>query len=340
METLRGKKATRSNNRPSNSDDTWTRQFSSLFHLSLHQTVSCRACTHTHSVPRDTSNPFGLDNLPIRHTNPDTLPAALCRFFLERLSHDYKCEGCQHHGTSSSSRHIDAAPHYLRIPLNRTKQTEVTNLQGEALLDEFDNPLLRDVKNHNVVEVPEMLDLKQYQTDASTPLRYKLVSVLRHDGRDADSGHWIAVVRNGAAAERPADRDTFVLDDEEVFGPVAANWLTDHQVEMPGMKFPITAGLVYEMIDEGKGGGKTKTKKTVEVQTPMKVVVKNGYMVPRMPKQESAGKRYGGDRLKIIPERIGWYRGPEMRRKLSSCSCSSSRGSWCSIVCSSPVSVT
>lgn len=51
------------------------------------------------------------------------------------------------------------------------------------------------VKNRKAIEIPDVLDLKAHvyhpqPKGTPRPLRYKLTSVLNHDGDTTTSGHW------------------------------------------------------------------------------------------------------------------------------------------------------
>ncbi|KAJ4398481.1 hypothetical protein N0V91_010186 [Didymella pomorum] len=46
------------------------------------------------------------------------------------------------------------------------------------------------VKNREAIEIPDVLDLKAHPKGTLRPLRYKLTSVLNHDGDTTTSDHW------------------------------------------------------------------------------------------------------------------------------------------------------
>jgi ubiquitin C-terminal hydrolase len=64
-------------------------------------------------------------------------------------------------------------------------------------------------KTRTRVGFSEALDLSRFQTDTSgTSLKYKLASVVSHDGASADSGHYIAHVSG--------PQRTHIISDEDV----------------------------------------------------------------------------------------------------------------------------
>ncbi|GMG36171.1 unnamed protein product [Ambrosiozyma monospora] len=105
-------------------------------------------------------------------------------FSLEMLKTDkkdksgYTCENCKKTTTAVKFSTIERAPETLTIHLKRFR---------------FDGTSSMKVKTN--VSYPNILDLTEYTTKMNTPTKYKLMSVIVHQGRSVSSGHYIAHCR-------------------------------------------------------------------------------------------------------------------------------------------------
>ncbi|CAI8507613.1 unnamed protein product [Pichia kudriavzevii] len=90
----------------------------------------------------------------------------------------YVCEKCKKQSNAVKISTIQRAPETLPVHLKRFR---------------FDGQQSQKVKAN--VSYPEILDLTPYTTSMSTPVRYKLISVIVHQGRSVSSGHYITHCR-------------------------------------------------------------------------------------------------------------------------------------------------
>lgn len=104
----------------------------------------------------------------------------------------YSCENCKKTTNAIKISTIDRAPETLTVHLKRFR---------------FNGSLSMKVKTN--VAYPDTLDLTEFTTDLKTPVKYKLSSVIVHQGRSVSSGHYIAICRE-------ADGTWSIYDDEYV----------------------------------------------------------------------------------------------------------------------------
>ncbi|OUM50942.1 hypothetical protein BVG19_g23 [[Candida] boidinii] len=104
----------------------------------------------------------------------------------------YSCENCKKTTNAIKISTIDRAPETLTVHLKRFR---------------FNGSLSMKVKTN--VAYPDTLDLTEFTTDMKTPVKYKLSSVIVHQGRSVSSGHYIAICRE-------ADGTWSIYDDEYV----------------------------------------------------------------------------------------------------------------------------
>jgi ubiquitin C-terminal hydrolase len=74
---------------------------------------------------------------------------------------------------------IEAAPEILRVVLNLSTITTTGHPKKEL----------------NPVDYTQYLDLTDFQRDQGTPLRYRLSSVVHHQGQRYDRGHYVSTVQ-------------------------------------------------------------------------------------------------------------------------------------------------
>jgi ubiquitin C-terminal hydrolase len=74
---------------------------------------------------------------------------------------------------------IEAAPEILRVALNISTTTTTGDPKKEL----------------NPVGYTQYLDLTEFQRDRGTPLRYRLSSVVHHQGQRYDRGHYVSTVQ-------------------------------------------------------------------------------------------------------------------------------------------------
>ncbi|KAF2280431.1 cysteine proteinase [Westerdykella ornata] len=176
-----------------NNASPWGLMFNALFELQLQKSHSCS----NSACPRNTTPDVteqeaqcGIPGLQILDTGNDNLAASLHRYLAGHPLQDYRCEACNQKNTTTQSHPILAAPDILRICL----------VPGGY--DRFGNPYKITAR----FGLTEFLDLTRYQLDPSTPLKYRLSSVINHIG-ELDSGHYIATAR--------APDNVYVINDNE-----------------------------------------------------------------------------------------------------------------------------
>ncbi|KAF2491362.1 cysteine proteinase [Lophium mytilinum] len=155
----------------------WTDQFASLFRLQATNTDTCACGTATHpTAGAETTlrlHPTGRN---------DTINAAFRRHFsptkLEKRC--AACSGPAKNGKLPPSRvhtrtqTVDAGPELLVVQL--------------TIYDDYGNI------SKNGTKFDDFLDLTKYQTDKDLPLKYKLSSVVCHQGAAITGGHYVAHV--------------------------------------------------------------------------------------------------------------------------------------------------
>lgn len=129
----------------------------------------------------------------------------------------YVCEKCNIKTNAIKISTIQRSPETLSIHLKRFR---------------FNGQQSQKVKAN--VKYPEILDLTSFTTDMSTPTRYKLVSVIIHQGRSVSSGHYIAHCRQ-------PDGTWATYDDEYINKIPRASALSD-----PGAYVLIYERLTYK----------------------------------------------------------------------------------------------
>ena len=148
----------------------------------------------------------------------------------------YVCEKCNIKTNAIKISTIQRSPETLSIHLKRFR---------------FNGQQSQKVKAN--VKYPEILDLTSFTTDMSTPTRYKLTSVIIHQGRSVSSGHYIAHCRQ-------PDGTWATYDDEYINKIPRASALSD-----PGAYVLVYERLTYKTangeVDEGKLVNNLATKK-------------------------------------------------------------------------------
>ncbi|TID14957.1 hypothetical protein CANINC_004628 [Pichia inconspicua] len=144
----------------------------------------------------------------------------------------YVCEQCKLKTNAVKISTIQRSPETLSIHLKRFR---------------FNGQQSQKVKAN--VSYPEILDLTSYTTDMSTPTRYKLVSVIVHQGRSVSSGHYIA-------HSRQPDGSWATYDDEYVNKIPRASALSD-----PGAYVLFYERLTFKGLDIVEKGVKPESQK-------------------------------------------------------------------------------
>lgn len=137
----------------------------------------------------------------------DSVKGSLSREFggTETLAGMFDCNVCNQDHQLTQTRRIEAAPELLRLQLNPLSVVEkkvAGIVETEA------------VPNYNPMQINEHLDLTEClvpQQAPVAPLKYRLCSVLYHDGNNK-GGHYWASVRGPQDAYRVSDRQVEKLD--------------------------------------------------------------------------------------------------------------------------------
>ena len=177
------------------------KQLSSLFDGLLESAVTCQHCDNV-SITRDRYMDLSLD---ISHESVDTLQDALELFTeTEILDGDNKvtCRACRQKRVVSKGLRLATAPSVLVCHLKRFA---------------YDN-YGRMVRLSKKLSFPLRLDLGDYMSRANkaAPPPYELVSVLVHQGRSCDHGHYLAYVKSGQKWYKANDDVVTETDQETV----------------------------------------------------------------------------------------------------------------------------
>ncbi|KAF2811924.1 cysteine proteinase [Mytilinidion resinicola] len=155
----------------------WSAQFASLFRLQATNTDTCACGTVTHPTT-------GAETTLRLHPNgrKDTIAAAFRRHFAPTQL-EKRCAACSGPGKNGQlppsrvhtrTQTVDAGPELLVVQL--------------TIYDDYGNII------NNGTKFDDFLDLTKYQTAKDLPLKYKLSSVVCHQGRRIDGGHYVAHV--------------------------------------------------------------------------------------------------------------------------------------------------
>lgn len=170
----------------------------------------------------------------------------------------YVCEKCNIKTNAIKISTIQRSPETLSIHLKRFR---------------FNGQQSQKVKAN--VKYPEILDLTSFTTDMSTPTRYKLTSVIIHQGRSVSSGHYIAHCRQ-------PDGTWATYDDEYINKIPRASALSD-----PGAYV-----LIYERLTYKTANGEVDEDKLVNnLTTRKRKRVESGSSSPLYPKAHAKSRR-------------------------------------------------
>ncbi|KAG7193945.1 uncharacterized protein KQ657_005144 [Scheffersomyces spartinae] len=150
----------------------------------LNQKITCLKCQGVSETKQEFYDlSLGLNK---KKSHPYLLEKSLTDFFSNELIKTdkkdkltgYYCSKCEMNTNANKISTIDISPEYLTIHLKRFK---------------FDGNALSKLKQS--ISYPNYLDLTKYQTeDQQMPLslKYKLMSVIVHEGRNVTLGHYVA----------------------------------------------------------------------------------------------------------------------------------------------------
>ncbi|KAF2262905.1 cysteine proteinase [Lojkania enalia] len=165
----------------------WSDQYAALFTIQRSTTRLCNTCNTPRTIPITVPSiiarqDIGFISIPINQHDHDSVSAAIHRHMQPSALGLLQCTTCNANQQFTDHHAIIAAPEYLRIKLNIVYHDAAGNVH------KITNPIALD----------KTLDLTQYQTDRSTPLKYKLISVIQHSGQGLQSGHYAATVKGRA----------------------------------------------------------------------------------------------------------------------------------------------
>lgn len=90
-----------------------------------------------------------------------------------------KCVNCEGPQNSLSRDILINLPPYLIISLNRFN---------------FNSATKQNSKNHGLVNIDKIIDLKNFTTTKNTISTYKITSIIRHIGESSNSGHYTSII--------------------------------------------------------------------------------------------------------------------------------------------------
>lgn len=148
----------------------------------LNQKVTCSNCSNISETKQEFYDlSLGLHRRKI-DSNKYSIENSIKEFFSNELikvdkkdkSSGYFCETCKKNTSANKVSTIDRAPETLAVHLKRFK---------------FDGNSSSKVKHS--ISYSKYLDLSKYASENS-PIKYRLTSVIVHEGRSISSGHYIA----------------------------------------------------------------------------------------------------------------------------------------------------
>jgi hypothetical protein len=114
----------------------------------------------------------------------DSVEDALAENFTPEHRADYRCDSCDRRGTTTVLQRIIGGPEILRLSVG------VFELGG--------------YKVRNPITIPKNLDLTGFQANTGAELKYRLSSVLWHQGGCVEEGHWCVAAQG---PQRPYEMD-------------------------------------------------------------------------------------------------------------------------------------
>ena len=124
---------------------------------------------------------------------------------------DYACPACGKRDTSTGTQKIDEFPIILRMGVNRYKFRHLLAPPGAAGGEQIIGAVAEKVTT--LIRIDNTLDLLPYATQAERERmqnrersKYTLVSILRHRGRTANSGHYMADCRINTTGEEEGEQ--------------------------------------------------------------------------------------------------------------------------------------
>ncbi|UPX18458.1 uncharacterized protein EKO05_0008757 [Ascochyta rabiei] len=168
--------------------------------LQRHEETRCSHCNaYRGTADYEASEGIGFSNIKPVVKGSDNLLAALERsIWLQADTNEVlECTNCEETG-ATTARQIEAAPEYLRIHLDLSKENK--------------NRKPADIKNRTPIQIPDTLNLTHRARtpeagQAAWPLQYKLISVLYHAGDTVTTGHWTAGVSRPIPKPQRGKRD-------------------------------------------------------------------------------------------------------------------------------------
>lgn len=189
-------------------DERWHEEWIALYSMSFREYYECRRCGAQRPGSID-SPEFSLE---IGVRGVDTVDEAIKRHLgPDKVSVYCDSRQCRKvRGGTAHDRHkqITAGPRILRVTL------KITEYQSEGY------------KIKKRFELAENLDLTDFQVVHGVPLRYKLASVISHQGKTLGSGHYVASVRSFYASRH----QFYNINDGEMQGLHRSEFLSNPQI--------------------------------------------------------------------------------------------------------------
>lgn len=147
----------------------------------LNQTVICENCGNKSETKQefyDLSLGFNkrnkkLKKFTVKRSIEDYFSSELIK--IDKEKNGYYCEACKKNSNATKFSTIDRFPEILTIHLKRFKFNGSQSLKVKQL-----------------IKYSNYLDLSKFASTDNTPVKYKLISIISHEGRSILSGHYIS----------------------------------------------------------------------------------------------------------------------------------------------------
>ncbi|KAI8943527.1 hypothetical protein NX059_001523 [Plenodomus lindquistii] len=149
----------------------WTDEYEALIQTLGHYKLTCSSCATTH-----TRGNTAETQIVIRLTNPNHNWNSVLASYFRNQQATAICPTCLVTRNHTEDLVIDAAPQIFRITVSMAHADTLKKI-------------------HHRVQHPEILDLTKHQENKAIPLKYRLSSVVSHDGLKVTGGHYMASVR-------------------------------------------------------------------------------------------------------------------------------------------------
>lgn len=225
---------------------------------------TCHSCLHTWNKQSD----FESDLL-LSIDKATSVDEVLANFVAEDEKPGFKCPECREVNVSATRRFM-TTPKYLVISLARFS---------------YDTALQRRVKDNKPVTVTGACDLTPFLLNGVSTARYNLVSVVRHVGHAATSGHYIMNMIDRA------NNVAIQYNDGEVSATTIAEMLRLASITAYILAYELDQEQVEKQKETSKetAGGLERVQQTKQLETKKDVAeeMNKGQQVTKKPAQVS-----------------------------------------------------